>query len=225
MSKLFTIADYLKSTLELKYTPVAVGLFDEAPSGVKPESPRLFCELLWKALKEEDMVYATKDNRMCGAVQLGFMSFKDLDQEVAVAMKRHPELYKTVDALRKAISSTVKIPPGKKVVAVAPMNRAPFNPDLIMIVCNPKQATILTRAASHSNGVPIQGIAGQGTCSVAIANPYLTGEVTFTVADVGARAKLGDDEVIVTIPKRRLEDTVENVETIMKWLASQRASE
>jgi uncharacterized protein (DUF169 family) len=224
MSDLSTISDYLKNTLGLKYTPVAVGLFDDAPLGVKTERPRLFCELLRKALKEGDTVYTTKDNRMCGAVELGFLVFKDVDQAVGIITKIHPGMYKTVDAQRKAISSTVNIPPGKKVVAVAPLNRAPFNPDLIMIVCNPKQATILTRAASYSDGVPVQGVAGQETCSVAIARPYVTGEVTFTVADVGGRVgmQLGDDEVIVTIPRRRLEDIVGNIETVMKWLAGRR---
>jgi uncharacterized protein (DUF169 family) len=83
-----------------------------------------------------------------------------------------------------------------------------------MIVCTPAKAMVFADAVSYETGGYLSGMTGPATCSVAVAGPYLSGKPTFCVADTGAREymKLGDDEMIVSLPGDMLVSIVRNLE-------------
>ncbi len=84
----------------------------------------------------------------------------------------------------------------------------------MLIVCTPAKAMVFADAVSYETGGYLSGMTGPATCSVAVAGPYLSGKPTFGVADTGAREymKLGDDEMIVSLPGDMLIAVVRNLE-------------
>ena len=83
-----------------------------------------------------------------------------------------------------------------------------FVPDVVVIICSPKQIMLLTQAALYKEGGRIETeFAGkQSLCSDAVAEPYLTGKMGITVGCTGSRTYTGiqESELTVGIPAKML---------------------
>ncbi|GAH70145.1 unnamed protein product, partial [marine sediment metagenome] len=96
-------------------------------------------------------------------------------------------------------------------VAYAPIAKANFVPDLVMIFCNPYDARRLALAAAWTNGEPIKtSIAARNLCSEAVAQPFLTGKPVLAIPCGGDRrhGATQDDEIVFTTQVDRLEGMI-----------------
>jgi uncharacterized protein (DUF169 family) len=172
---------------------------------------------MWAKALEGETVFATGKEESCGGGAF-YMGLAEASPELknGVLLSRLYPLHRTpMAAVRTTMLASPRIPYGTGIaLACAPLEKADFGVDVVLIVCTPAQAMVFADAVSYETGGYLGGMTGPATCSVAVAGPYLSGKPTFCVADSGAREymKLGDDEMIVSLPGEMLVPVVRNLE-------------
>ena len=103
----------------------------------------------------------------------------------------------------------------------ASIDKMTFDPDLLIFTTNTKQAEILLRASSYSDGKMWNA---KGTtclaCAWIYAHPYLSGEINYTISGLGfsmkARGVLPEGLIIIVFPFDTISPLIENLED-MEW--------
>ena len=208
-------SNVLITKLSLKRSPIAITLLPERPPMEKLTEPVRLCEM-WARAMEGETVYATEKEETCGggAYYMGLAEMAPVQRNGTLLSKLYP-LYATPMAAVRTNERSPRIPFGTALATVCcPLEKAEGDVDVVMIVCNSLAAMKLVDAAVFETGGYVSGMTGPATCSVAVAHPYLSGQVNYCMADVGAREymKLTADELIVSIPGDRLAGVVRNLE-------------
>jgi uncharacterized protein (DUF169 family) len=174
-----------------------------------------FCEM-WSKAMEGEIVYATEKEEACGggAYFLGLADMSPEQRNGSLLSRLYP-LYATPMAAVRTNQHGPKIPQGTGLaVMCCPLDGAETDVDVAMIVSDSLTAMKLVDAALFETGGYLSSMTGPATCSVAVAHPYLSGQINYCLADVGAREymKLAPGELIVSIPGDKLVDLVINLE-------------
>lgn len=222
MSTYEELSTKLKTILKLKGSPVAVKLVngkEEIPAGMQEITEKLrHCEMVQKA-RSGSAFYATKDHHACagGAGALGVMETPEKIKtgEFYFGLGR----FKTLEAAKKTMDAVPRT--GKHFFATmyAPLEKASFKPDVIVIIGDPNQMLRIAQANVYEGGRNIVSFAGiQSLCADAVAQVYNTGEINATFGCDGSRkyAKIANDELIIGIPADKLENIVAVLEKIVK---------
>jgi uncharacterized protein (DUF169 family) len=216
------MSEKLIEALELNGKPVAISLLKrekDIPEGLeKIVEPRRYCQMLQDARFNDKVTFATMDEHACkgGAAAIGLQDYPD--------KIKSGELY--FDKLGKEISLSVakrvvdnmpRPEPGSTIATiVAPLDKTPTKPDVIIVIGN----TLVARRIAHAviyrrGGRMTANFAGiQSTCADATGSPYTTGEVNISIGCDGAakNAGLKDDEMVIGIPEEQLEDIINILE-------------
>ena len=209
----------LREKLNFRGSPVAIALRNEKPDLDMLDNKKRFCDMLNDPWLNGKSFYTTSDQHACdgGAYHLGL-------KEMPEDMKNGEFLYKTVGlfgsarAARRFFSSNIGVEPNTvKYAYFSPLERANFEPDVVVIICNAKDGMRLTEASAYETGIGAEGLMGP-ICSTIVAAPFLTGRVVFCLADAGSRhwLKINDDEMIVGIPFERLKNVIRGLDEISK---------
>ena len=209
------LSSVLKTRLGLKRSPIAITLLPELPPMEKLTEPVRLCEM-WAKAMEGETVYATEKEETCGGGAY-FMGLAEMspEQRKGTLLSRLYPLYASPMAAVRTNERSPRIPHGTALATVCcPLDKAEGDIDVVMVVCDSMAAMKLVDAAVFETGGYVPGMTGPATCSVAFAHPYLSGEVNYCMADVGAREymKLAADELIVSIPGDKLPGVVRNLE-------------
>jgi uncharacterized protein (DUF169 family) len=100
----------------------------------------------------------------------------------------------------------------------APLEKAPFIPQVILIITNPWAMLKLAQSSLFRMGgrlhVEFSGI--QSVCSDSVAQTYLTGKPNFTLGCDGSRRFSGipDDEMVMGFPTEMLPEIVDAVKIV-----------
>lgn len=216
MNDYAALSGVLTRRLGLSRPQIAISLLPAMPPDAPLAGPVRFCEM-WAKAMDGETVYATAKEEACGggAFYMGLAEAAP-DLKNGVLLSRIYPVHRTpMAAVRTAMLASPRIPYGTAAaVACAPLEKASFDVDIVMIVCTPAKAMVFADAVSYETGGYLGGMTGPATCSVAVAGPYLSGKPTFCLADTGAREymKLSDDEMIVSLPGDMLVPIVRNLE-------------
>jgi uncharacterized protein (DUF169 family) len=219
MSTYEELSSKLKSALGLKGSPVGVKLLrtrEEIPAGVPEIGEKVrHCEMVQKA-RNGDVFYATKDKHACagGAGALGVMETpeKVLNGEFYFGLGD----FGSKGAAKRTTGSITRVDEEHVATLYAPLEKAAFKPDVVVIIGNPKQMLRIAKANIYALGgrnyADFSGI--QSVCADAVAEVYMTGEVNFTLGCMGSRknAKIADEEMIVGIPAEKVQEIVDALE-------------
>jgi uncharacterized protein (DUF169 family) len=112
-----------------------------------------------------------------------------------------------------------KLPPNStEAVLYSPLEKASFTPDVVVIICNPKQIMLLTQAFVYKAGGRLEAsFAGkQSVCSDAVVKVYKEGKIGVTVGCSGSRSytKIAEEEMIMGIPVELLADVISGLREI-----------
>lgn len=214
MQDLASVSDTLKTLPGLKRSPIAITLLPELPPSTKTGKPARFCEM-WARAAAGETVYATAKEMACagGAFYLGLAEASE-GQMNGTFLSNVLHLYATPMAAVRTRLKSPRIPFGTgKAVLCTPLDKAGESVDMVMLICTPAAAMKLTDAALYSAGGFVSGMTGPAACSVAFAGPYLSGTMTYCVADSGSRESmdLEDDEMILSIPGDMIASVAENL--------------
>ncbi|MGC9516234.1 MAG: DUF169 domain-containing protein [Methanomicrobiales archaeon] len=211
------IGNNLLELLKLDNQPVAIKWAVKEPENIeKEESKSKFCTKLEKAIKGE-VFYATAEEEEClgGARYSGLKDIRDYPANVqSGAFLVMRGLYKNIPAVQCSWKNEVNIEPGIfNAVIFAPLNRAEFDPDLLFIICKPKQGMEILHANAYDSGSHGLGTDAIPVCSSMAATPYMTGKVTYGFGDVAARKnmQINPEDIMVSIPTNQLSRIVSNL--------------
>ena len=210
--------DALKRLLGLDREPVALRWSTKIPKDIpKAEKKARFCAKLGLAT-HGGCFYSTIEEEEC----MGGAKYCGLRDATEFAVGRRSGeflvargIYKSVPAVQRAWQGNPFIEPGIfKALAFAPLSTAPFDPDVVFLVCNARQGMELLHANAYDSGARGIGADAGPICSSMAAIPYLTGKVTYGFGDVGSREymNLAPDCVMVSIPGSDLPRIVSNLE-------------
>ena len=93
-------------------------------------------------------------------------------------------------------------------MVMGPLKSANFEPDLVMIYCNSAQLRHLLLALRYLHGTQVTSTLDPiGSCVHSVVPSLLNGECQVTVPDPGdfERAGAQEDEMVLTVPRNRLE--------------------
>jgi len=171
--------------------------FDVQPVGVKflVKRPDLvdrlgenmaFCEMLHRA-QEGNAFYADAENHTCEA---GLYVLGQADAPGPFIGGEFGAGLKIFEQPRSASRLYLYIPKiGKNVVnyvAFSPLDKLPFEPDILVFLANAPQTEILLRAMSYKTGQMWQSkFSAAIGCAWIYIYPYLTGELNYTPTGLG----------------------------------------
>jgi len=209
--------DRLKKVLNLRGSAVAVALSNDKPELEKWNNKLRLCEMLDEALNKGKSFYTTAEEHACdgGAYHLGLI-------EMPVEMRSGEFLYKRVGifgsarAARRFFGSNVGVEPCTiKYTSFSPLEKAGFEPDVVVMVCSAKDGMRSVEASAYDSGIPARGRTGP-ICSTVVAAPYLTGEIVYTLGDLAGRrfSKIDDGEIFLGVPFEKMESLIGGLEKI-----------
>ncbi len=198
------VSDKIKEHLSLSKSPVAIKFVlreEDIPEGIKKlEKGARHCELVQKASQGE-IFYTTEEEQTCkgGASALGLM---EAPEKVKTGeMYQSLGRFSSTGSAKRTVDEIPKIEPMMYALIYAPLEDAEFDPDVIVIICNPAQAMKLAQAMVYTLGGRVEadfsGI--QSVCADAVAGPFTRKRPNITLGCSGSRkyADIQPDEVIV----------------------------
>jgi uncharacterized protein (DUF169 family) len=205
------------AALGLKNAPVAVGFLATPPAGLtRVDRPDPAGCGYWKAASEGRAFYTTADDHQncpVGAFTHGITLSPDKNRELQ-------SLVGTMIELKYLDSAEVPQIPHRsaamKIAAYAPIDRATFTPDVVIFRGNVRQIMLLSEAARAAGAFDRASVMGRPACAMIPA----AAEGKTSVASVGCIGNrvytgLGDDEMYLTVPGRKVDAVVEQLEAIM----------
>ena len=198
------ISSKIKEKLGLSKSPVAVKFVlrpEDIPEGIKKiDEGARHCEMVQKASRGE-IFYATGEEQVCkgGAAALGLVEppEKVKTGEMYLGLGR----FSSLGSAKRTMDAIPKIEHMMYALMYAPLEKAEFDPDVIVVICTPAQAMILAQAIVYTLGGRFEAdFAGiQSLCADAVAGPFTRKRPNITMGCSGSRkyAEIEPDEVII----------------------------
>ena len=222
-----TISEALDQYVRPQTFPVAIGLIDSA-GGIPGRArmpkrdlgfPIALCQGVALARRYGWLVALSNEDMLCplGALALGFVPAKEkfLDGSFGV-----PFWVKDQSVRAKMAQALPRLETGKySHILAAPINRADFEPQVIVIYGNPAQIARLIQAAIYASGEPVASSSYGGfACAEEITRPIMTQQCRFIVTGGGDRAiaQAHDDEMSFAMPMSRAKEMVDGLEATHK---------
>ncbi len=200
--------------------PVGINFLLKEPDGI-PQLDGSFalCEL-FKEAQTRDPFYVTRENVQCGGLVVGMEQFPPV--MYSGQLGPHFGMFKTPAANRRVYEYIpLMAKDSVKCISYAPVDKLPYDPDILIITANTAQAEIILRASTFSTG---KMWSSKGTtclsCVWMYAYPYLNGEINYTISGLGfsmkARQVLPDGLMLITVPFDLIPMLIENLKDI-EW--------
>jgi uncharacterized protein (DUF169 family) len=163
------------------------------------------CEMLKRA-QEGNTFYADKENHACDA---GLYVLGQAETPAPFVSGEFGAGLRIFEEPRSASRLYYYIPRINKgavnYVAFSPLNKLPFDPDVLIILAKTSQTEILLRAVSYRTGKPwLSKYSPAIGCAWIYVYPYLSGELNYTITGLGhgmRRRKLfPEGQQLVSIP-------------------------
>ncbi|MDW7733418.1 MAG: DUF169 domain-containing protein [Methanolobus sp.] len=207
----------LIETLGLETSPVAVGLVTDEKNIPKDmqklgEATR-HCQMVDNVRRTGASFYTTMDEHQCkgGAAVMGLGEMGEKLKSGEFYFKLNH--FGSLEAAKNTMDKIPHVDPHSvKAIMYAPLENVDFVPDVIVLVARPKKIMQLSQAVLHTEGGRINSsFAGkQSLCGDGVALPYLSGEAGVTIGCSGSRSytQIQDEELIMSVPVDKLQDTV-----------------
>ncbi|RLI26763.1 MAG: hypothetical protein DRO52_01995 [Candidatus Hecatellales archaeon] len=215
-------SESLERLLRLRTPPVAFALLKDELKGAVDAG-----RLGLKVLRLCQMVSLSRFYGWTVAAERGSLALTcsyvvGLLEELPGELKREYASYwfeRVEDGYAK-LESMYRIPPGGFRFAVtAPLAKASFKPDLLLIYLNPAQASIALSALQLKRyRTFVSTYVGESSCSDSIAKCYVTGSPALTIPSFGERrfGHVQDDELVLALPCKALAGLAEGVEELYR---------
>jgi len=117
-------------------------------------------------------------------------------------------------SMRNLANDYTVIPNVYRYLAIAPLSDCPFDPDIVVVFGNPKQAMYASRALQWYSGVTPKSLTGPGTCSSSWAAAYMSGEPRYTLGCFGVFSimAMNPNHVALSIPSEMMPQMVNVLE-------------
>ena len=196
-------AEILKEKLNLTRLPVAIKFFndlDEIPEGIAKIDEKLrHCEMVTKAAAG-DVFYATAEEQKCKGGSSA-MGLEELPPKIASGEFYYKlGRFNSVETAKSVIDNIPRKDEQSLGIIYAPLEKADFVPDVVVIITLPKHGMYITQGIVYNQGGKMEySCAGiQSLCADAVSAPYVNNKANATLACNGSRGYAGieDEEII-----------------------------
>jgi len=216
-------SETLKKFLKLSGSPVAFRFAtkkEDVPAGMQElDKTRRHCAMVSLARKEGKIFFSTAGKHECngGAWALGL-------RELTESLKTGDFYYKlgkfeSSAACKRTIDRVPHLQTLETYATLyAPLEKAPFDPQVVLIVATPWTMLKLAQSVLFRVGGRINAeFAGiQSVCADTCAQTYLNGHVNFSLGCDGSRKFSGidDSEMVIGIPAELLPEITESLTVV-----------
>ena len=207
-----TLSQIFRDTLTMRWSPVAVRLLrpgEAVPEGLaEPSEPLRYCQSVIAA-RRGHCLYMPPRRHGCpdgtGILGLVEMSEKLRSGALYLLFKKLPD----IETAQAMIASRPEFAAGSyTATAVAPLEQAQFEPDVVIFTVEPEQAMWICCASTYSGGGR-QNFHTSGynaTCADLTVRVMQTGEMNMAFGCYGGRAstEIEDSMVYLSIPYAKL---------------------
>lgn len=220
LSDFRSCGEEIEKRLRLKTFPLALKMLErekDIPEGaVRPVRDLGYhlalCQGFAKSRKEGTLLAMLKDDMWCPEPVIGY-GLAEPPQYFLDGHNRYPSDAKTLEIGSIWAHDMPRLEVGRYIgLAFAPLRKINFEPDVVVVYCNPAQLTQMLIAVNRIEGYDVRSqLSGHAGC-VYYAVPALR-DRKFNVASpcAGDRmfAMAQDDELVFTFPKERIEEFIE----------------
>lgn len=213
-----TYAQKLKKILDLAWEPVAVKLHKTETTSPETDKKMRYCQLLMEA-RNGNTFTLTEANITCPAAAAA-LGFKPLPEKIRDGdMLQTMGLFESKEAASATMKTMTHLKPNEiNAVTAAPLEKADFKPDLVIIEDKPEKIMWLALASIHKKGgrCSFNTAVFQALCVDVTTIPYRTGEVNACYGCYGCRdsTDISDNEALIGIPWNKLDEIVSSLEAL-----------
>lgn len=207
----------LERRLRLKTFPLALKLLenegdvpDEAQRPLRDFGHHLsLCQAFQISRREGTTLAMLKEDNWCPEPVIGY-GLGEPPEYFLEGHNRFPRDVQTLEAGKHYAQEFPRLEVGRHIGVVStPLRTTSFKPDLIVIYCESAQLNLLLLAREYKEGYNLKcSLSSHAACVYGIVPAVQSGECQVAIPCRGDhyRAMAGDDEIIFTIPKGKLED-------------------
>jgi len=203
--------------------PVGVKFLTKRPDMVERLDENLaFCEMLKRA-QEGNAFFADAENHTCEAGLYVLGQADALEPYVSGEFGAGLKIFEEARSASRLYLYIPKIGRGVvNYVAFSPLDKLPFDPDLLILLANTNQTEILLRAMSYRTGkMWLSKFSPAIGCAWTYIYPYLSGELNYSITGLGhgmKRRKLfPEGQQIISIPFDLLSSLLQTLQD-MPWV-------
>ena len=205
-----------------RHKPVGIKYLLNKPEGIERlDTSMAICQMFREA-QDRNQFYAAKDNFACmERLLLGMMESEPIFESGQIGAKER--VYQEARANRRIYQDLPKLAKDTvRYVAFSPAEKLTFEPDVLVVTAEARQAEILLRALSYSTGKPLTTkITPVLTCAWLFFYPYVSGELNYTITGLGygmgMRKLLPEGLVLISVPYDLIPMLIENLQE-MDWV-------
>lgn len=228
---MYTLADFnragreMEDILRLRSAPIAFKLIGEGevPEGCRRPAEMgthyALCQAFSAVRRNRRALALFKEDHWCLWPLISFRNV-DLDEKDVEYLGSIQFIKDPAKSLEFYKAHFPMIDPEKKKagIAIAPLESCTFEPDVVVVYCNPAQLRQLLMAAKYHDAlVPPSNLQTVNSCGAAVL-PVLNGKTHYNTAipDPGEfeRALAWDDEMIFTVSAEKLETLMDALRSI-----------
>jgi uncharacterized protein (DUF169 family) len=196
----------LERLLLLRTAPIAVKMLEkeeDIPEGaIRPKKDRGYhlaqCQAFAMSRRQRETIAMLKEDHWCWAPLMGY------------GLVENPH-----DDFVNSHAFFTCLEYGKYIgIVSAPLSTATFEPDLVLIYSNTAQLrTMISVVKERERTLVASEFDPIDSCIYSVVNPILTGQYRITLPDPGdyERALAGEDEIIFSVPKDKLEGFISGI--------------
>ena len=204
-------------------TPVGVKFTPTRPDTVQRLDGKMaFCEMLKKA-QEGNIFFADTENHACEAGLYVLGQTDVAEPYISGEFGAGLQIFDTPRSAARLYHYIPKIGRGVvHYVALSPLDKLSFEPDVLIILANTNQTEILLRAMSYRTGkIWVSKSSPAIGCAWAFIYPYLTGELNYFMTGLGhgmKRRKLfPEGRQLISIPFDLMSSLLQTLQ-VMPWV-------
>jgi uncharacterized protein (DUF169 family) len=145
-------------------------------------------------------------------VLFGFVEEPEINKNGSLV---YPLYSKDMEAGKNTASKEIHLECGSfENLILAPIHRADFEPDVLIVYGNPAQIVRMVQGALyHEGGSITSSFMGRGACGSSIAYPFKTGQCNVVMPGGGERVfgMTCDDEMAFAMPKAKIAPTLQGL--------------
>ena len=198
----------IKKLLGLKGSPIAV-TYSMDPIAKAGKGKIRVCNALLQA-RDGKIIDLTKKNSACGGgtwhLGLGEREKGESDRALKDFLVNGEKLFCSVTVFHRAMVLGAAPPLGlADHVILSPLEKAELCPDIVVFICNSKQACRLVTLDEYGTGIPPKIEMIGATCHQVISYPIVSGELNVSLMDYTSRKIKGytENDLFVSIPYHR----------------------
>ena len=209
--------DELERRLRLKTFPLAIKLLknvDDIPDGAQRPLRDLghhlsLCQSYQISRRDGTTIAMLKEDMWCFEPVVGY-GLGEPPAHFLEGYNRFPKDVATLEAGSHYAEEFPRLEVGKCVgIVSSPLRTTNFEPDLVMVYCDSAQLSLLLLGREYKDGYNLKcSLSSHAACVYAVIPAAQHGECQVAIPCRGDhyRAMAGDDEMIFTVPREKLDD-------------------